>query len=87
MSRPRKDPCDLRGRVVAARFTAEEWSRGLGFEIRYAAKQGQRILPSTLIRKAVAYYVDRRDLRHEYPPPRSRRAHWPPLQPSSAAKR
>lgn len=63
--RPAKDPRDRREKVVAVRFTAEEW-RGLRFEISYAAKRGVRVAPSDLVRKAVKFYVDRQDLKRDY---------------------
>jgi hypothetical protein len=73
--RPPKDPQERRDKIVAVRFRADEWSRGLGFEIRYAANAGVRASPSELIRKAVRFYVARRDLKNdpEYPQPKTRR--------------
>lgn len=71
--RPPGDPKARRDRVVAVRFTAEEWG-WLRFEMDYAAQVGGKIVsPSTVIRKAWRHYNFRRDLRSDYPPPKMRR--------------
>lgn len=74
--RPPKDPGDRRDRVIAVRFTADEWSR-LQFEINYAKQSGVRLAPSRLVRKAVLFYgrngLGQASLERDYPRPKARR--------------
>jgi hypothetical protein len=69
-------PDDRRGKVVAVRFTKEEWAR-LDFETRIAAGRGVRVSPSDLIRKAVRFYglrLSQAQIDEDYPKPRPRRS-------------